>query len=141
MSGIVITNNSRLALSEKDSQSILDLFKNFIGSLSDEATLYVTDESCNKQYIIISDWMQSYCIQWIGNDYKFVGQDMVHCEHTTMNNGVKVTKEKMSLCIVSMCMSCLHMLERFLVFVRFCINQVVMKTEITRSSILFCYIV
>ena len=62
MSGIVITNNSRLALSEKDSQSILDLFKNFIGSLSDEATLYVTDESCNKQYIIISDWMQSYCI-------------------------------------------------------------------------------
>lgn len=94
MSGIVITNNSRLALSEKDSQSILDLFKNFIGSLSDEATLYVTDESCNKQYIIISDWMQSYCIQWIGNDYKFIGQDMVHCEHTTMNNGVKVTKEK-----------------------------------------------
>ena len=94
MSGIVITNNSRLALSEKDSQSILDLFKNFIGSLSDEATLYVTDESCNKQYIIISDWMQSYCIQWIGNDYKFTGQDMVHCEHTTVSNGVKATKEK-----------------------------------------------
>lgn len=93
MNGIIITNN-RAALSEKDSQSILDLFKNFIGSISDGATLYVTDESCNKQYIIISDWMQSYCIQWIGNDYKFTGQDMIHCEHTVCNNGVKVTKEK-----------------------------------------------
>lgn len=93
MNGVIISSK-RNALSEKDSQSILDLFKNFIGSLSDEATLYVTDENCNKQYIIISDWMQSYCIQWIGSDYKFVGQDMVHCEHTTVNNGVKVTKEK-----------------------------------------------
>ena len=93
MNGIIITSN-RAALPEKDSQSILDLFKNFISSISDEATLYVTDESCNKQYIIISDWMQSYCIQWIGNDYKFTGQDMIHCEHTTVNNGVKVTKEK-----------------------------------------------
>lgn len=93
MNGIVIANN-RAALSETDSQNILDLFKNFIGGLSDEATLYVTDESCNKQYIIISDWMQSYCIQWIGNDYKFVDQDMIHCEHTVCNNGVKVTKEK-----------------------------------------------
>lgn len=90
----VIISPKRNALSEKDSQSILDLFKNFIGSLSDEATLYVTDENCNKQYIIISDWMQSYCIQWIGSDYKFVGQDMVHCKHTTVSNGVKVTKEK-----------------------------------------------
>ena len=93
MNGVIISTK-RNALSEKDSQSILDLFKNFIGSISDEATLYVTDESCNKQYIIISDWMQSYCIQWIGNDYKFVGQDMIHCEHTTVSNGVKVTKEK-----------------------------------------------
>ena len=93
MNGIIITNN-RAALSEKDSQSILDLFKNFIGSLSDEATLYVTDSTCGKQFIIISDWMQSYCIQWIGNDYKFTGQDMIHCEHTTVSNGVKVTKEK-----------------------------------------------
>ena len=92
MNKIVASN--RTALSEADSRSILDLFKNFIGSLSDEATLYVTDESCNKQYIIISDWMQSYCIQWIGNDYKFVGQDMLYCKHTTMSNGVKVTKEK-----------------------------------------------
>lgn len=91
---VKIIASNRTALSEADSQSILDLFKNFIGSLSDEATLYVTDESCNKQYIIISDWMQSYCIQWIGNDYKFANQDMVHCEHTTMSNGVKVTKEK-----------------------------------------------
>jgi hypothetical protein len=91
---VKIIASNRTALSEADSQSILDLFKNFIGSLSDEATLYVTDESCNKQYIIISDWMQSYCIQWIGNDYKFVGQDVVHCEHTTMSNGVKVTKGK-----------------------------------------------
>ena len=92
MNGIIITSN-RAALPEKDSQSILDLFKNFIGSISDEATLYVTDESCNKQYIIISDWMQSYCIQWIGNDYKFVGQDMVHCEHTTISHGRKMTNE------------------------------------------------
>ena len=92
MNGIVA--NKRNALSEADSRSILDLFKNFIGSLSDEATLYVTDSTCSKQYIIISDWMQSYCIQWIGNDYKFANQDMVHCEHTTMSNGVKVTKEK-----------------------------------------------
>lgn len=92
MNGVIIVK--RNALSEADSQSILDLFKNFIGSLSDEATLYVTDESCNKQYIIISDWMQSYCIQWIGNDYKFVGQDMLYCKHTTVSNGVKVTKEK-----------------------------------------------
>lgn len=90
----VIISPKRNALSEKDSQSILDLFKNFVGNLSDEATLYVTDENCNKQYIIISDWMQSYCIQWIGSDYKFVGQDMVHCKHTTVSNGVKVTKEK-----------------------------------------------
>lgn len=93
MNGIIIANN-RTALPEKDSQSILDLFENFIGSLSDEATLYVTDESCNKQYIIISDWMQSYCIQWIGNDYKFANQDMLYCKHTTVSNGVKVTKEK-----------------------------------------------
>ena len=92
MNGVIIVK--RNTLSEADSQSILDLFKNFIGSLSDEATLYVTDESCNKQYIIISDWMQSYCIQWIGNDYKFVGQDMLYCKHTTVSNGVKVTKEK-----------------------------------------------
>ena len=91
---IKIVASKRNALSEADSQSILDLFKNFIGSLSDEATLYVTDESCNKQYIIVSDWMQSYCIQWIGNDYKFVGQDMLYCKHTTVSNGVKVTKEK-----------------------------------------------
>lgn len=90
----VITTNKRSQLSERDSQSILDLFKDFIGSLSDEATLYVTDESCAKQYIIISDWMQSYCIQWIGNDYKFAGQDMLYCKHTTCSNGVKVTKEK-----------------------------------------------
>ena len=89
MNGVIIAN--RAALSEKDSQSILDLFKNFIGSLSDEATLYVTDSTCSKQYIIISDWMQSYCIQCIGNDYKFTGQDMIQCEHTTMSNGVKVT--------------------------------------------------
>lgn len=93
MNGIIITNN-RAALSETDSQNILDLFKNFIGSLSDEATLYVTDSTCGKQFIIISDWMQSYCIQWIGNDYKFTGQDMIHCKHTTVSNGVKVTKEK-----------------------------------------------
>ena len=94
MNGVIISAK-RNALSEADSQFILDLFKNFIGSLSDESTLYVTDSSCNKQYIIISDWMQSYCIQWIGNDYKFVGQDMIHCEHTVCNNnGVKVTKEK-----------------------------------------------
>lgn len=93
MNGIIITNN-RAALSETDSQNILDLFKNFIGSLSDEATLYVTDSTCGKQFIIVSDWMQSYCIQWIGNDYKFTGQDMIHCEHTTVSNGVKVTKEK-----------------------------------------------
>lgn len=92
MNGIIITN--RAALSETDSQNILDLFKNFIGGLSDEATLYVTDSTCGKQFIIISDWMQSYCIQWIGNDYKFTGQDMIHCEHTTVSNGVKVTKEK-----------------------------------------------
>ena len=91
---VEIIASNRAALSEKDSQSILELFKNFIGSISDEATLYVTDDNCNKQYIIISDWMQSYCIQWIGNDYKFPGQDMIHCEHTTMSNGVKVTKEK-----------------------------------------------
>lgn len=92
MNKIVASN--RTALSEADSRSILDLFKNFIGSLSDEATLYVTDESCNKQYIIISDWMQSYCIQWIGNNYKFANQDMLYCKHTTCSNGIKVTKEK-----------------------------------------------
>lgn len=90
----VIISPKRNTLSEKDSQSILDLFKNFIGRLSDEATLYVTDSTCGKQFIIISDWMQSYCIQWIGNDYKFVGQDMLYCKHTTVSNGVKVTKEK-----------------------------------------------
>ena len=91
MNGIIITNK-RNALSEKDSQCILDLFKNFIGSIS--ATLYVTDSTCSKQYIIISDWMQSYCIQWIGNDYRYTGQDMLYCKHTTVSNGVKVTKEK-----------------------------------------------
>ena len=93
MDGVIISAK-RNALSEADSQSILDLFKNFIGSLSDEATLYVTDSTCGKQFIIVSDWMQSYCIQWIGDDYKFTGQDMIHCEHTVCNNGVKVTKEK-----------------------------------------------
>ena len=104
---IKIIASNRAALSEKDSESILDLFKNFISSLSDEATLYVTDESCNKQYIIISDWMQSYCIQWIGNDYKFTGQGMVHCEHTTMSNGVKVTKGK------EVALHCKHVHELF----------------------------
>lgn len=102
-----IITNKRNVLTEADSQSILDLFKNFIGSLSDEATLYVTDESCNKQCIIISDWMQSYCIQWIGNDYKFAGQDMIHCEHTTMSNGVKVTKGK------EVALHCKHVHELF----------------------------
>ena len=92
MNGVIA--NKRAALSERDSQNILDLFKDFIGNLSDEAILYVTDESCVKQYIIISDWMQSYCIQWIGNDYKFAGQSMLYCKHTTCSNGVKVTKEK-----------------------------------------------
>lgn len=91
---VEIVANKRNALSEADSQNILDLFKNFIGNISDEATLYVTDSTCSKQYIIISDWMQSYCIQWIGNDYKYTGQDMLYCKHTTMSNGVKVTKEK-----------------------------------------------
>lgn len=92
MNGVIITNK-RNPLSERDSQSILDLFKNFIGSLSDDATLYVTDKSCSMQYIIIGDEIHSYCIQWFGANYKdqYV---TICCKHTTYRNGVKVTKEK-----------------------------------------------
>lgn len=87
---------SSMIKASKASQKLLDVFSNFISTVTDDMDLIVKNDDNENPYILILDDKQGYYIEWIGGSkYKSTNQyDSVLCKHIFFVNGVQTTQEK-----------------------------------------------